>query len=101
MIKIFFPYRHISKTLENRVIKWFDYLWQNKQSLDEESVLSFLPDKLKTEIAVHVHLSTLEKVSLFQGVVCVKFFIFLEIEYSKKLCALVKIYFTFKGQQTT
>ncbi len=39
-----------------RVIKWFDYLWSNKQSMDEESVLGMLPDKLKAEIAIHVHL---------------------------------------------
>jgi hypothetical protein len=51
------------------VIKWFEYLWENKQSLDEENVINVLPDKLKTEIAIHVHLSTLEKVKLFQGVV--------------------------------
>jgi hypothetical protein len=29
------------------VIKWFDYLWSNKQSMDEQSVLEMLPDKLK------------------------------------------------------
>lgn len=52
--------------MENRVIKWFDYLWSNKQSLDEESVLNILPDKLKAEIAIHVHLDTLKKVKLFQ-----------------------------------
>ncbi len=33
--------------LENRVIKWFDYLWSNKNSMDEETVLNMLPDKLK------------------------------------------------------
>lgn len=48
------------------MIKWFDYLWSNKQSLDEESVLNILPDKLKAEIAMHVHLETLKKVKLFQ-----------------------------------
>ena len=46
----------VGKDLENRVIKWFDYLWSNKQSMDEESVLGMLPDKLKAEIAIHVHL---------------------------------------------
>jgi (p)ppGpp synthase/HD superfamily hydrolase len=58
----------VGKELENRVIKWFDYLWSNKQSLDEESVLASLPDKLKAEIAMHVHLDTLKRVSIFQDV---------------------------------
>ena len=30
--------------------------------MDEESVLAMLPDKLKAEIAIHVHLETLKKV---------------------------------------
>ena len=34
--------------------------------MDEESVLGMLPDKLKAEIAIHVHLETLKKVRIFQ-----------------------------------
>lgn len=65
-VKQYMEFRHVSKELENRVIKWFDYLWSNKQSLDEQSVTSILPDKLKAEIAIHVHLQTLRRVKLFQ-----------------------------------
>lgn len=36
------------------------------QALDEERVLAALPDKLKAEIAIHVHLDTLKKVEIFQ-----------------------------------
>ena len=40
-----------------RVIKWFDYLWSNKQSMDEENVLGMLPDKLKVvqDVAYSMH----------------------------------------------
>uniref|UniRef100_A0A0K2T1J1 Cyclic nucleotidegated cation channellike [Ceratitis capitata] n=1 Tax=Lepeophtheirus salmonis TaxID=72036 RepID=A0A0K2T1J1_LEPSM len=65
-VKQYMVFRKVGKDLENRVIKWFDYLWSNKQSMDEESVLSMLPDKLKAEIAIHVHLDTLKKVRIFQ-----------------------------------
>jgi len=65
-IKQYMVFRKVGKDLENRVIKWFDYLWSNKQSMDEESVLGMLPDKLKAEIAIHVHLDTLKKVRIFQ-----------------------------------
>ena len=65
-VKQYMVFRKVGKDLENRVIKWFDYLWSNKQAMDEESVLGMLPDKLKAEIAIHVHLDTLKKVRIFQ-----------------------------------
>jgi len=52
--------------LENRVIKWFDYLWANKQGLADAQVLKVLPNKLQAEIAMHVHFETLRKVRIFQ-----------------------------------
>ena len=33
---------------------------------DEETVLGVLPDNLRAEIALHVHLETLKKVRIFQ-----------------------------------
>lgn len=52
----------MSKDLEKRVIKWFDFLWTNKKAVDEREVLKYLPDKLRAEIAINVHLDTLKKV---------------------------------------
>lgn len=54
--------RQVSKDLEKRVIKWFDFLWTNKKAVDEREVLKYLPDKLRAEIAINVHLDTLKKV---------------------------------------
>lgn len=65
-VKQYMEFRKVSKELEERVIKWFDYLWTNKQSLNEEEVLSALPDKLKAEMAIQVHLDTLKRVTIFQ-----------------------------------
>jgi len=56
----------VSKKLESRVIKWFDYLWLNKQALNDDSALQHLARKLQTEIAIHVHFETLKKVRIFQ-----------------------------------
>uniref|UniRef100_A0AC35GUI9 Cyclic nucleotide-binding domain-containing protein n=1 Tax=Panagrolaimus sp. PS1159 TaxID=55785 RepID=A0AC35GUI9_9BILA len=52
-IKQFMELRRVSKALEIRVIKWFDYLWDNKQGLSDQQVLEVLPDKLQAEIAMH------------------------------------------------
>lgn len=65
-VKQWMKFRKVNKELEDRIIKWFDYLWANRQTLDEEAVTAILPDRLKAETAIHVHLETLKRVQLFQ-----------------------------------
>ena len=65
-IKQYMTYRNVESVLQARVIKWFDYLWTNNHSLDEQEILRSLPDKLKAEIAIHVHFETLRQVSIFK-----------------------------------
>ncbi|XP_077597217.1 cyclic nucleotide gated channel subunit alpha 2b [Stigmatopora nigra] len=65
-IKHYMHFRKVGKELETRVIKWFDYLWSNKKAVDEQEVLKNLPNKLRAEIAINVHLETLKKVQIFQ-----------------------------------
>ncbi|XP_054275101.1 cyclic nucleotide-gated cation channel subunit A-like [Macrosteles quadrilineatus] len=65
-VKQYMSFRRVSKELEARVIRWFAYTWANKQAIDEDKVLAALPDKLKAEIAIHVHLDTLKQVRIFQ-----------------------------------
>lgn len=61
-------FQEVGPDLETRVVKWFDYIWNTKQDLDEESVLSLLPTKLKMEIARYVHFDVLRKVRLFHDI---------------------------------
>lgn len=49
-----------------QVIRWFAYTWARSGALDEERVLSALPDKFKAEIAIRVHMETLKQVRIFQ-----------------------------------
>lgn len=49
-----------------QVIRWFAYTWAQSGALDEERVLAALPDKLKAEIAIRVHMDTLKQVRIFQ-----------------------------------
>ncbi|KAJ0184110.1 hypothetical protein K1T71_000533 [Dendrolimus kikuchii] len=65
-VKQYMAFRKVSGELEARVIRWFAYTWAQSGALDEENVLSSLPDKLKAEIAIRVHLDTLRKVRIFQ-----------------------------------
>lgn len=65
-IKQYMQFRKVSKDLEARVVKFFDYLWAEDKTCDEKEVLKYLPDKLKAELAISVHLETLRKVRIFQ-----------------------------------
>lgn len=56
----------VSLILFIQVIRWFAYTWAQSGALDEERVLAALPDKLKAEIAIRVHMDTLKQVRIFQ-----------------------------------
>jgi cyclic nucleotide gated channel alpha 3 len=59
--------RRVPQRLQDRVIRWFDFLWTNHKSIDDNQVLNLLPYKLRAEIAIHVHLDTLKRVEIFQN----------------------------------
>lgn len=42
-------------------------MWTSHQSSDEDRSVACLPDRLKAEIAIHVHLDTLKRVDIFQN----------------------------------
>lgn len=58
-------FRNVSKDMEKRVIKWFDYLWTKQKTVDEREVLKYLPDKLRAEIAINVHSRHIKKGAYF------------------------------------
>ncbi|KAJ6644612.1 Cyclic nucleotide-gated cation channel subunit A [Pseudolycoriella hygida] len=65
-VKQYMAFRKVGHELEARVIRWFAYTWAQSGALDEERVLAALPDKLKAEIAIRVHMDTLKQVRIFQ-----------------------------------
>lgn len=65
-VKQYMEIRKVHSTLQKRVIKWFNYIWSQRQTLDEESVIQNLPTKLKAELAIQVHMETLRRVKIFQ-----------------------------------
>nr|XP_029725134.1 cyclic nucleotide-gated cation channel alpha-3 [Aedes albopictus] len=66
-VKTYMRMRRVPNHLQVKVIKWFDYLWLTQKCSDEERAVSCLPDKLKAEIAINVHLDTLKRVEIFQN----------------------------------
>lgn len=65
-IKSYMKQTKVPDHLQERVIKWFDYLWTHDHPVDENHALNSLPDKLKAEIGIHVHFETLKKVDFFE-----------------------------------
>ena len=65
-IKRYMKFRSVDRKLEAKVIKWLDYLYTNRQVLNEEMVLnSDLSVELCKDLAVKVHLESLQQVKLF------------------------------------
>ncbi|KAJ8043058.1 Cyclic nucleotide-gated olfactory channel [Holothuria leucospilota] len=58
----------VPKELQKSVLGWYEYTWSRSKSLRGNGVdsLKTLPTKLRTELAIHVNLKTLEKVSFFR-----------------------------------
>lgn len=64
-IKSFMEFNKVDIELDERVIKWFDYLHKNNQTMDEKEIFANLPEKLQIELASHIHLQTLKNVNIF------------------------------------
>ncbi|UJR23852.1 hypothetical protein I4U23_026827 [Adineta vaga] len=65
-IKRYMKFRSVNRKLEQKVIKWLDYLYTNRQVLNEEMVLnSDLSIELRKDLAIKVHLESLQQVKLF------------------------------------
>lgn len=52
--------------LRQRVLQWFEYTWNNKQSVDDREALGVLPERLRSDILAHAHLNTLRAYKIFR-----------------------------------
>ncbi|CAL1534599.1 unnamed protein product, partial [Lymnaea stagnalis] len=64
-IKFYLDHRKVPDHMQNHIKRWAEYTWSRTMAIDEANVLQFLPDRLRTEVAIYVHLETLKKVSIF------------------------------------
>jgi len=54
----------VPQEMRSRVLRWCDYAWTRgrMQGAGDINSLKMLPDRLKTELALHVHLDILKQV---------------------------------------
>ncbi len=66
-VKNYMEMVNVNKSLQERVIKWFNHSWMNNSGMDEQLIFQqYLPENLQAEIAINIHLETLKKVNIFQ-----------------------------------
>ncbi|XP_028902518.1 cyclic nucleotide-gated cation channel alpha-4 [Ornithorhynchus anatinus] len=67
LVKKYMKLQHVNHKLERRVIDWYQHLQINKKMTNEVDILQNLPERLRAEVAVSVHMPTLSKVQIFQS----------------------------------
>lgn len=68
--KTYMRHHKVPGGMKRRVLRWYDYSWSRGRIQgggDINTALGLLPDKLKTELALHVNLSVLKKVRVLQN----------------------------------
>ena len=62
--KAYMRNHNVPMDMQRRVQRWYDYAWSRNRMNGGGDInsLGLLPDKLKTELALHVNLETLKKV---------------------------------------
>lgn len=62
-------FRMVSHQTRLRVINLLEYIWNERQcsTVVDDQVLNFLPDSLRTEIAMEVHGDLLRQVNIFKN----------------------------------
>jgi len=66
-INTFLKYRNIPMHLQQKVNKYYNYLWDSRRGYDEAEILGELPLPLKTAIALFINKDIIEKVPIFKG----------------------------------
>ncbi|ESO11554.1 hypothetical protein HELRODRAFT_71626, partial [Helobdella robusta] len=65
--KSYMRHHSVPDEMQRHVQRWYDYAWSRgcMNGGGDINALGILPDKLKTELALHVNLETLRKVTIF------------------------------------
>ncbi|CAJ0584438.1 unnamed protein product, partial [Mesorhabditis spiculigera] len=64
-VKFYMKYRKVNPAIQERVLNCFVYMASQNQLTDERDILEVLPPRLTGQIAVSLHMETLQKVELF------------------------------------
>jgi CRP-like cAMP-binding protein len=66
-VKNYMRERLVAKPLQRRITQFFENILEERTAFDEKRILSDLPEKLRTEVLLHVHRDTIPHVPIFQN----------------------------------
>lgn len=96
--KTYMRHHKVPGGMKRRVLRWYDYSWSRGRIQgggDINTALGLLPDKLKTELALHVNLSVLKKVTIFQvkySLLFILFYIIFKLIKSTKYYSKTRLF---------
>ncbi|MDH5719045.1 MAG: cyclic nucleotide-binding domain-containing protein [Spirochaetia bacterium] len=66
-INAFLKYREVPENIKERVIHYYEYLWDSRLGSDETQMISDLPPSIKIDISMHLNKNIIEKIPMFKG----------------------------------
>ena len=66
-VSAFMRYRQVPAILRQRILDYYEYLWEKRLGYDEAMAISDLPPTLRTEVALFLNRDIIQKVPLFRG----------------------------------
>ncbi|MBI4446427.1 MAG: cyclic nucleotide-binding domain-containing protein [Acidobacteria bacterium] len=66
-VKAFMRYRQVPSALRQRILDYYEYLWEKRLGYDESLAVSGLPPSLRTEVCLFLNREIIQKVPLFRA----------------------------------
>lgn len=63
----FMRYRQIPPRLQQRILDYYEYLWEKRLGYDESTAIAGLPPTLRTEVSLFLNRDIIQKVPLFRA----------------------------------
>lgn len=72
VIRRYMGYKHIDKDLQERIQRYYDYIWSRQQGVDEVSILIKLPKPLRIKVSDSINGEAFNNIIFFKMDVCEK-----------------------------
>lgn len=64
-LNTFIRYNKIPKDIQEEILDYYHYLWENSRAFNEKNILSDLPETLQNKVAMHMSRDIFKKIAIF------------------------------------